>query len=353
MSDVAEKIEEQPDDISADLRQAVSELKIQADPQSDVVLDKPKDARARDDAGKFVEAKETPKQPVKDNTPAPVGKEVDGQPSVAAAPAPSVSAPNGFKAELKARWGEVPADFQTEILRREQALEKQLSMHDQNRDLGKKINDMAVPYLPTIRAEGSTVEKAFQDYLQTAHVLRTGNPAQKRNALLSVAQMFSVDMGVPSVQGQPAMHPALESLQGRLDRMERERQQEVQERQLQDQQNLQSEIEGFASKPGHEHFEKVRTLMGSLLENGSAQTLDEAYERAIYADPEIRATLLNAKADEDKRISEAKAKTERAKSAAVSVTGGPGGAKLNGSRGSVGSIEDDLRAAMQEVNGRV
>ena len=95
--------------------------------------------------------------------------------------------------------------------------------------------------------------------------------------------------------------------------------------------------------------------MGVLLESGKASDLEDAYNRAIYADPEIRSSLLaaNQQATNGKRLTELNAKTERAKSAAVSVTGSPGGSKpLNGS-GSVGSIEDDLRAALREVGGRV
>ena len=81
-------------------------------------------------------------------------------------------------------------------------------------------------------------------------------------------------------------------------------------------------------------FEKVRAHMGTMLESGLAETLDEAYERAIYADPEICSSLIAAtqQAEQGKRLTELNAKTERAKSAAVSVTGAPGGGKvLNGS----------------------
>ena len=102
----------------------------------------------------------------------------------------------------------------------------------------------------------------------------------------------------------------------------------------------------------------------TLLEHGCVRTpagitlgedLDDAYDRAIYATPEIRSGLEAARtaAASGQRLTELNAKTERAKSAAVSVTGGPGSSRpLNGS-GSVGSIEDDLRAAMREHSGRV
>jgi hypothetical protein len=173
------------------------------------------------------------------------------------------------------------------------------------------------------------------------------------NVLLSILQGGNVNNGnVP----QQAMHnPAVDALQQRLDRIEADRQAEIQQRQNQEQQSLQGQITDFATKPGHEHFETVRELMGVLLESGKANGLDDAYEMAVYANPDIRSTLVAAQSQQgqEKRVAEAKARTDAARRAGGSLTGGPGAMKaLNGSGADV-PIEETIRAALREASGRI
>ena len=372
MSEQGSAVQAQPetDDIDGDLRNAIQELKIETPQEARVVIDKPE--RPRDEEGKFVEApkeakpkRETLKVPEPKAAAPAEGVQVDPGQQI---PVPSqVKAPEGWKGELKAKFGELPEWAQQEIMRRETDAHKALTKQDEERQFGRTVMQMATPYLPTIRAEGATPEKAFQDYLQTAHVLRSGNDIQKAQSIAAVIGQFKVNPNIllsilqnGNVNSggtvQPAQfNPVIESLQQRIERMEQERQQEIQQRQLQETQSLQGQIEEFSSKPGHEHFDRVRTHMGVLLENGIATDLEDAYNRAVYADPEIRSSLLAAQtqAENGKRLTELKATTERAKSAAVSITGSPGGARPLNATGSVGSIEDDLRAAMSQVAGRV
>ena len=96
--------------------------------------------------------------------------------------------------------------------------------------------------------------------------------------------------------------------------------------------------------------------MGALLDVDPSLTLEAAYQQALRTDDSIYSTLIatEVKAAEEKRIAEQKALSERARNAAVSVTGAPGGAKpLSNGRYGSDNIEDDVRAAASEVRGRV
>jgi hypothetical protein len=337
-----------------DVRKAIEELNLKPEvPEARVNIDK--GDVPRDEQGKFASkpAETTPKREtlsIPDKKPETVDAQVA---EVPLAPNLAPQAPKGLRPEFKAKFAELPPDWQAEITRRENDAAKVLAAQDEERLLGKKIHEMSVPYLPTIRAEGATVEKAFQDYLQTAHVLRSGTPQQKQMALRLVAQQFNVDLGTPPPQGQT--NPQFDALTSKIAQLEGQLQGFTQQRQFEEQHSLQSQIEDFSTKPGHEHFDRVRVHMGVLLENGIAKDLEDAYNQAVYADPEIRSTLLAAQQQTQtgQRLTELNAKADRAKSAAVSVTGSPGrNIPLNGS-GSAGSIEDDLRAAMREHMGRV
>lgn len=357
------------DDIGGDVAAALNEIRggeVQAETQ--ITLDK-SEQRNRDEAGRFAQAVKGDKAEDKTERKTltlpekPEGVQADPaaqlgvtQPAPAAPiipAAPAIKPPEGLKGELKARFGELPPEWQTEIARREAESHKALTSQDEERQFGRRINQLVSPYLPTIRAEGATPEKAFENYLQTAHVLRQGTPIQKAQALRSIAQQFNVDLNLP-LQGAGS-DPQTAQLWQRLEAAEAKLQAQDQQRQHQDDQAIQTQIEEFAKQPGHEHFEKVRVQMGALFDAGVSKDLGELYQRAIWADPELRSTLVAAetKAAEEKRKAEQVALTARSKNAAVSVTGAPGSSRpLNGAQ-SHGSIEDDVRAAMSEVQGRV
>lgn len=376
--EINEQIIEQPEkepSIEDDIRSAMASLKadkpegpaatveitpeIAPDPATEALAQ-----RNRDDAGKF---KKTEKPAVAAAQP---GKErpILGLPATGAAPAAqAVKPPPGWNAPMREKFNTLPPEVQTYISQRDQEIERKITMQDEDRLLGKKVNEMATPYLPTIKAEGATVEKAFQDYLQTAHVLRAGTDFQKAQSVAAVMRQFRVSplalisllQGANVLPGnapQQGMHnPVIDTLQQRLDRIEADRQAEVHQRQIQEQHGLQSQIDEFSSGTGHEHFERMKVHMGVLLENGLANDLDDAYEKAVYADPEIRSSLVTAQqqAEQDKRIAEAKARTDAARHAGGSVFGGPGSAKaLNGSGANV-PIEETIRAAIREQSGRI
>lgn len=365
---------EQPevDNPEDDVRAAIEALKIETPPDTKIVIDK-SSAVPRDDAGKFV---------TKDKEPEPKDRKVltlpektavvAADPATATIPSPVVAkheAPKSWTPAEKADWDKLTPTAQAAVMRRDDEVLRALSKNDDERSFGRKVNEIVSPYLPVIRAEGGTPEKAIGDLLQTAHTLRQGTPQQKAQMVAGVMRTYGIDpnhlfsilqgangnTGSPQQQA-PAYHPAIETLSQRLDRVERERQEEVQQRQLQEQQSFQSQIAEFSSKPGHEHFEKVRETMGVLMQSGRASNLGDAYEMAVYADPGIRDSLIAAKVEaaEGKRIADQTAKTSAARNAAGSVTGAPGGTrKLNGSANPNSSIEDDIRAAMRETQGRV
>lgn len=365
-SAVVETQTDEIDDFAGDVQSALNELRgSEGTPDTPITLDKSE--RSRDEAGRFAQAlkddkpkRDTlslPDKPAEGIQPDPAVQlgtpAVTPTPAVALPTAPAIKPPEGLKGELKAKFGELPPEWQSEIARRESESHKALTSQDEERQFGRRINTLVSPYLPTIRAEGATVEKAFENYLQTAHVLRQGSPFQKAQALHAIAQQFNVDLNLP-LQGANS-DPRYAQLEHQLSELQNRLQSQDHQRQQQEDRQLQTQIADFSSTPGHEHFDKVRVRMGALMESGEAKDLEDAYQQAAWSHPEIRSSLVEAqsRAAEEKRVAEQKALTGRAKNAAVSVTGAPGSSRpLNGAS-SHGSIEDDVRAAYSEAMGRV
>ena len=117
---------------------------------------------------------------------------------------------------------------------------------------------------------------------------------------------------------QPAGQ-ALDALDARVAGIERARQAELLQRQTDERQRAQARIDAFReARDGHgaakhPHFERVRAEMGAMVQIDPELSLEDAYERALYADPELRAGLLQARDEEAARRREAERKAAAAK----------------------------------------
>ena len=100
-------------------------------------------------------------------------------------------------------------------------------------------------------------------------------------------------------------------------------------------------------RPQHPHVDAVRAEMTALLQTGAARSLEDAYERAVWANPATRRTL--AAEAEDQRARAAARRADRArKTAAANVPrGGPGGAKAERGR----TIEETMAMAYDRLHG--
>src|SRR5690606_34903978 len=114
-------------------------------------------------------------------------------------------------------------------------------------------------------------------------------------------------------------------------------------------QQTMSQIDAFrgATNPDgslkHLYFDNVRPLMATLMQSGQATTLEDAYEIAIHAHPEVRKLLAPPATPKPPTASawlSVNVATDR-------------GLRPNGSASSGNSIEDDVRAALMEASGAV
>lgn len=328
--------------------------KIEAPPPELKAEAKVDPTRPRDDRGRFVsgvekapEQAQVPAAPDPAKLEAPIEQKAEGKPAVSAAPAP----PNGWAAEAKAKWHELPPEIQAAVSKRETDIAKFTGKTDEERAFGREMQRVVQPYLATIQAEGGTPITAVQSLLNTAYVLRSGTPQQKQQALLGVAQQYGIDLSNAPARTQVA--PEIAQLQQEISGLRQQLTQRESQTQAQTQAEIQSDIEAFAADPKHPHFQEVKAHMAALLGNGVAKDLQDAYDQACWARPDIRATLsAQQRAEEEqKRRSEEKAKAEAAKRKGASITGGPGSAAsaAPGDR----SLRDELLANFRAGSGLV
>lgn len=274
--------------------------------------------RARDESGKF-KAKEPEAAPTATAPEVPQAATTE-----ATAPAaPVVRPPDAWSPAAKSKFAELPADIQAEIQRREEEVHKGFTKFDEERVLGKQIKDVISPYMPMIRAEGGNEKEAISNLLQTAYTLRTAAPAVKRDLILGLAQQYGVDLGLQQ-QFQPqngyGADPTVQQLQSQVQQLTQFINGQQQTVKQQEDAQTQSMIQSFASDPANLYFEDVKPHMAALLQNGQAATLQEAYEQACWARPDIR--LLMLQSQEKQALAKKQEQANKARAAAGSVAGG-------------------------------
>lgn len=260
-------------------------------------------------------------------------------------------APQSWSAAAKAEWAKAPDNIRAEVLKREQDMHQALTRHDGELNLGRQMKEVVTPYLATIQAEGGTPVTAVASLLNTAHILRTGTPEQKRAIIINTAKQFNIDI---ASQEEEYVDPTIAQLQREIAQLRELANPQVIENRLRERfegDRVQSDISAFASDPAHVHFETVKPLMASILNAGQAKDLKEAYDMACMANPQVRSTLEAAKAAE----LEAKRKQEIAnkKRAASSITGSPAVSSNSKVTNPKSTVEDDLRAVMDELESRI
>lgn len=227
------------------------------------------------------------------------------------------------------------------------------------------IRSVVQQYADHFTQRGIAPEQGVASLLQTYRQLEQ-NPAE---TLRYLAGQYGVPWGGQPSQPQPSQashegqpygqpdiesHPTVAALREKLAQLEQgygtiQQQQQAQLREAQARKVHEASltIERFANDPANPrpHFEAVKEDMALLIRSGRAADLAEAYDRAVWANPTVRATLL---AEQQAQAAEAAAKAAREREAAARRA-----ALLNartvGTSGVAPAGRPSLRATMERV----
>lgn len=246
-------------------------------------------------------------------------------------------APSSWKREVAQKWKELPPEVKNEINRRESDYHKGIEQYKQYASIGRDIERVVAPHLDTIQKLGVHPMEAVSALLNADRQLRTGTPEQKAQLLGQLAQEYGIDL--KQVQPPAPIDPAVMQLRQQNQHLQRFQQSVI------EQQNSQamSEIERFRSDPANTHFESVKDEMALLLQSGKAQSLQDAYDMAVWMRPDIRKSLVEQQRTEAEQRAVQQARKTRAKSAAVGIKGSS--ASTGGSLKPDATLRDTLKAA--------
>lgn len=255
----------------------------------------------RDEQGKFV-AREVEKPVEKE---APVWKRP----------------PASWKKDYHEPWNTVDDKIKEYVWQREEQMRKGVEPLLTKAQFADQMEEVLSPYRDTIRGLGIKESEAVRALMQADHTLRFGSPEQKQQMFMQLAQQYGVNVANQAVSNSqaPAIDPTIYALQNEVVKVKGQLQSWQEQQEQAQNAVLLDEIGAFSQKA--EHFEAARPMMISLLQSGAAQNLEEAYDMAVWGNPELRQAMLEAQQAQNMAAvsAEKNRAAKAARAAAVSV----------------------------------
>lgn len=264
--------------------------------------------------------------------------------------------------EMFAKW---PADVRAQYMDRHKAMEADYTKKTQElapiRRLNEELDEIFKDDDQDMKQNGVTRVQAIRE-LMGMHRRWRADPAAY---LKYVAELSNID--IKTLASTPSADPAgdsplvkelrkqVETLTGNLSKVTgAQNDQQLNAHLTQVQQFAEEkDAQGNKLRPYFDDVTKdVAALIRAARANGETLTLQDAYDRAVYANPTTRAKVLAAQDAERRAKEEAerKAKADAAKRAGFDVSGAGAATTV---AATTGSVRDDLEAAMADWGGRV
>jgi TolA-binding protein len=252
-----------------------------------------------------------------------------------------------------------------EIAKRENDMFSGISAYKQDADFAKSIKTLVAPVARELQQYGVEPQQ-FIGNLIGAHQFFASpqvSAEQKQAAFAKLAQ----DYGIQLPSGQPAdpnggeyvdpqvqgLQQQLAQLQSRLERYEGGIQQSQQAEAQRVREAKAAEIEKFANDQANPYFYDVADEITALIRgSGGQMPLQEAYEKAVWANPVTRAKEIARQQAE--AVTKAKEEADRLAAEAAAARGAR--VRTSGHQGSgtaaTGSMDDTMEATLAAIKKR-
>jgi len=299
--------------------------KVEAKPDAAAKDDKPeteaeRNQRLRDEKGKFATEKNAVKTEPKPVETAPAEGEApkpedDGK--------PALRPPPGWSPTAKMAFDKLPPEVQQAVAKREEEVNNGFAKFQEYKPIDR--------FMEMAKQSGTTLDKALENYVGIETELRRdfiggiSRICQNQGVSpLALANQILARHGAAPSEVQPGEQPEARQQAPSVDPAIMHKISALESYiQQQQQAGIQTEIQRFASDPKHTFFENVRADMSRLMNSGYAETMEDAYEKACWANPEIRALLIKQQSPPVVPSANAADAVQKAKAAAKATGGAP------------------------------
>lgn len=289
---------------------------------SQEVTESVKTEKPRDEHGKFAKSSQNASDEVTE------AFDDNNEQEVAVKPRPS-----SWKKDYEEHWGKLDPTLQDYIQQREADYTKGVSTYKNQWDMAAPIMETVRQFEPLLQHHGVAPQQWISQ-LGNAHAkLVMGSPEQKLETFAQLANDYGVNLG--QLTGQSGYDPQFSQLAQELNQIKNQWSSFQSQQEMAEQTQLQSEIASF--KDDKPYFEEVRETMAGLLQNGMANDLQSAYDKAIRLNDDVfqkvhAGQAQKSEAAQREKVAAAKAKVLSPKSTTPTASTGNGGKSASSAR---------------------
>lgn len=211
-------------------------------------------------------------------------------------PEPEIEAPSHWANDDREAFKSLDKKGREFLLRRHKEMEADYTRKNQaHADILKKaegLQKVLEPHDAYIRKIGFEPSQVIDKLLGAEIRLRMGSPAEKRAIIKQLSQEYGIPLDDNATQ--PEVDQQTQIILQKIDETERTVLQLKKEREAEERRALQNHIDNFSSQvdekglPKYPHFETVKARMGKFLKDGEAASMEDAYEKAIFLNKDLR-----------------------------------------------------------------
>jgi hypothetical protein len=291
-------------------------------------------------------------KPGAESSAAPAGEAAAEKPETPASDAPGVTAPRTWRPEAAAQWAQVPPAVQQEILKREEDMFHGLEQYKADAGFGKQVQRVVEPFKELLQRYNIDPVVQINNLMQAHAQLALGTPQQKVQMFQRLMQDYGVNVDHLTGVEEIRTDPQVESLRGELASVKTQLQGMTQQQQAAYRAELEGKVTAFASDPKNIYFSELVDDIVKLLDSKVVDTLEQAYEKALWANPTTRAKE-QARLDTERAEKAKREAAEKAQQARKATSTNVRTRSRSGSTAApLGSIDDTLQEALAKIHSR-
>lgn len=262
-----------------------------------------------------------------------------------------VGAPKTWTADAIKEWATIPDRAKQEILKREEDMFRGLEQYRERAELGSKYDSVVEPYRAALAAEQIDPVGLFQAFAGNHYLLSRGTPEQKIELAASMLSHYGVPMEplLTRMAGIPTVDPQVKALQDELNQIKSGLQSRDQSERDAQFAQVSATVDAFAADPKNVYYSEVAQDIAQLLTSGVAVSLQDAYDKAVFANPVTRQKEIDRLTAEKVSANEAAAKARADKVAKATGANVTSIAKSRDGTIAVGSIDDTLNETLERI----
>ena len=267
---------------------------------------------------------------------------------------PTVStAPKSWPKEMHEHWTKTPPQVQQYWQTREKQMLDGLEQYKQAANFGKVFHDVVSPYQEDFQRHGVDAQRGVQFLLEANRRLTTGTPESRQQAYQELGRNLGLSTQAPAVGDpatQPPVDPRIQTIEQKLAQIEEAQLAKQREALEVAKAKSQQEVDAFASDPNNAFFDEVADDIVKFIKAGD--TLPDAYQRAIWANPVTREKQMQARLQTEAEKAKERARLDALPKKTAKGVNVRSRDTARSQTDPVGSLDDTLKETLAKIKAR-